>query len=206
MKKSALKRRITEIEKYLTSPTAKEALEILRNEVEHYSEPVMSPKKMEIPKNIQNDELAYALYTDGACRGNPGPGSFAFLVQKPNGDILKEFADFEDNTTNNKMELKAIIKGIEFLSKQLTSNHTVHIFTDSKYAVDGMKSWISGWKKRGWKKADNKAPENLDLWKNLDQLSQNYNLVFNWVKGHAGHAQNEHVDQLANDVLDENGY
>ncbi|MBT4790054.1 MAG: ribonuclease HI [Halobacteriovoraceae bacterium] len=120
--------------------------------------------------------------------------------------IIEQQAQAEKLTTNNKMELKAIIKGLECLSNQVTPMHEIYVYTDSQYVVNGMKTWIHGWKKRNWKKADNKAPENLELWQRLDEQSQICSVIFNWVKGHSGHPQNEYVDGLANKVLDENGF
>ena len=151
-------------------------------------------------------ENLYVLYTDGACRGNPGPGSWAYIIQNNESSIVEENADFDEYTTNNKMELGAVINGLESLASMVTPMHTILVYTDSKYVVDGMKSWVAGWKKRGWKKADNKAPENVELWKKLDELRSIANIDFHWVKGHSGHAQNEYVDGLANKVLDENGF
>ena len=155
--------------------------------------------------------MTIALYSDGGCRGNPGPGAFAYLVQEHSGTVLAQGVEFEVMTTNNKMELSGPIRGLEDLEDVLPKLGKdplltkVRVITDSKYVVDGMKSWVAGWKSRGWKKADGKAPENLELWQSLDSLRTKFMEVdWMWVKGHAGHPQNEYCDRRANEVLDEN--
>jgi len=209
-KKSALKK-LTELEKIIKSPRAQEAFTTLREELEsvEFSEKPankVSLSDLVVPDEVRLNQNAFALYTDGACRGNPGPGSYGYIVQNHEGSIVKEMAAHSEHTTNNKMELTAIIEGLKSLREEVTPMHSIHVFTDSKYAVDGMKSWIIGWKKRGWKKADKKSPENLELWQSLDELQHIANVSFSWVKGHSGHPQNEYVDALANKVLDENGF
>lgn len=207
MKKSALTRKINEISKVLKSSKAKEALDALRVEVSSYIEAeseTVGSTDFVVPKEVVDNPNKVALFTDGACRGNPGPGAWAYMIQNSSGDLMGEDSGVEKLTTNNKMELSAIIEGIRSFGRN--SKQEIYVYTDSKYAVDGMKSWVAGWKKRGWKKADKKAPENLALWQELDQLNESLNLSFHWVKGHAGHPQNEYVDGLANKILDENGY
>ncbi|MFT6633310.1 MAG: ribonuclease HI [Bacteriovoracaceae bacterium] len=209
MKKSLLKIKINEISKYLKSEKALDAVGILIQELTSYEEPQeksIDTSSLPLPNEVRSKTNAYALYTDGACRGNPGPGSYAFIVQNHEGEIVGQGAEAVSLTTNNKMEMSAIINGLKFLSTEVSPMNEIYIFTDSKYVVDGMRSWIHNWKKKGWKKADNKAPENVDLWKELDSLSNICHMSFNWIKGHAGHPQNEHVDKMANVVLDENGY
>ncbi len=153
--------------------------------------------------SLPNSKHDIFLYTDGACRGNPGPGSWACLSQIKDDEILFQSSGVDFNTTNNKMEMTAVVEGLNRI-KESTKCMNVAVYTDSKYIVDGMKSWVSGWKKRGWKKADKKEPENLVLWKELDSLNDYFeNLEFNWVKGHNGHPQNELCDQLCNKALDE---
>lgn len=206
MKKSLLKKRIDEISHYLKGERAKEAINILRSELVDYKtedRQVCDIEHFQIPEEVMLHKGSFALFTDGACRGNPGPGSWAYLVQGFEGDMRSEDAGCSELTTNNKMELMAIIQGLKSLIQERSSR--VFIYTDSKYAVDGMNSWVAGWKKRNWKKADKKRPENLELWQELDQLSQKMNLSFHWIKGHAGHPQNEYVDALANKALDDNG-
>lgn len=210
MKKAQLKKKLTELKKFLTSDKATLALKTLTEEIENYVEKPTSKKSLkenfQIPREVKAAQTNYALFTDGACRGNPGPGAWAYLIQDHNGKIIKEGAGVNSQTTNNKMELGAIIEGLKILNKITTPMHSIYVYTDSKYVVDGMNSWVSGWKKRGWKKADKKEPENIDLWQKLDQLATESKIHFHWVKGHAGHPQNEYVDQLANTALDENGY
>lgn len=209
MQKKALLKKIEEIKKVLTSDKATRALSDLKAEASSYVEPKaeqMPGTDFSLPTEVSGNQSAYALYTDGACRGNPGPGSYAYMIQNHKGEIISKNADFRELTTNNKMELSAIIEGLKDLRSEVTPMHSIYVYTDSKYAVDGMKSWVAGWKKRGWKKADKKTPENIDLWKSLDELQHIANVHFNWVKGHSGHPQNEFVDRLANEVLDENGF
>lgn len=163
------------------------------------------------PVELTSDPSAIALYSDGGCRGNPGPGAYAYVVQDSTGTILAEGVEFEVHTTNNKMELLGPIRGlaeVKELLPQLNKDPLltkIKVMTDSKYVVDGMKSWVSGWKARGWKKADNKSPENLELWQELDQIRSSFMEVeWIWVKGHVGHPQNEYCDKKANEAMDEN--
>ena len=135
-------------------------------------------------------------YTDGACSGNPGPGGWgAILIAKDGNTVLKEreLNGGEAHTTNNKMELMAAIASLEALERPTT----LTIVTDSSYVKDGITSWIFGWKKRGWKTANNKPVKNEDLWKRLDAATQRHDGKWEWVKGHAGHPENERADELA---------
>ncbi|MDP7319882.1 MAG: ribonuclease H [Bacteriovoracaceae bacterium] len=212
MDKELVIKKIEELESYFSSKQAKQAIKVLKSELNLSSakkKKVSSAvaKEFVLPKEVVGNQMAFALFTDGACRGNPGPGSFAYMIQSGvDGSLLYEAAQVSSLTTNNKMELKAIIEGLKYLSEHYTPMHQIFVYTDSKYAVDGIKSWVRGWKKRGWKKADKKSPENLELWQQLDHLNENLNVSFHWVKAHAGHPQNEYVDGMANEVLDKNGY
>ncbi len=132
------------------------------------------------------------MYTDGACRGNPGPGGWGVLLRY--GDTEKELCGGEANTTNNRMELTAVICGLRALSRCVE----VTVFTDSKYVKNGMQQWIHGWKRNGWKTASKKPVKNVDLWQQLDALVNQHNVAWQWVKGHSGHAENERADELAN--------
>ena len=136
------------------------------------------------------------LYTDGACSGNPGPGGWAALLLYKNQE--KQFAGGEPETTNNRMELTAVIEGL----KQLKEPCQVHLFTDSKYVMDGATKWLDGWKKRNWRKADKKAVQNVDLWMALDEALSRHHITWTWIKGHDGHPQNERVDALAREQSD----
>lgn len=161
-----------------------------------------------LPRELIDLKEGYALFCDGACRGNPGPGAWGLLGQDVSGNIMFEASGVDVPTTNNKMELMGAIESLKQLEIHLEKipDCPVYLFCDSKYVLDGIKDWAPAWKKRGWKKADNKAPENLDLWKELDALALRFpKLHLIWVKGHAGHPQNEHVDRLANRALDEAG-
>ena len=136
------------------------------------------------------------IYTDGACSGNPGPGGWgAILIYNSH---RKEISGGEKSTTNNRMELTALIKALEIVNQKCKIN----IFTDSKYLCDGInKGWAENWRKNNWKKSDNKPAINPDLWEKLLNLLQNHEYKINWVKGHAGHAENELCDKLATDEI-----
>ena len=131
------------------------------------------------------------LYTDGACSGNPGPGGWGVIMRY--GDHEKELNGGEAATTNNRMEMMAVIEGLSALKKK---SH-VKIYTDSKYVMDGVTQWLAGWKARGWKTADKKPVKNQDLWEKLDTALAAHKVEFFWVKGHAGHPENERADELA---------
>ena len=132
------------------------------------------------------------LFTDGACSGNPGPGGWGAILKY--GEIEKELCGGERETTNNRMELTAAIEGLSALKEPCE----VTLYSDSKYLVDGMdKGWAASWKKRGWKKSDNKPALNPDLWDKLLKLFEIHNVTLVWVKGHAGHPYNERCDALA---------
>lgn len=136
------------------------------------------------------------LYSDGACKGNPGPGGWAFiLVHHKTGKTL-ERAGAEWKATNNRMELKAVIEGLRALKRRTR----VHVVTDSSYVKNGLTSWMHSWKARGWRRKTSdgyKPVKNLELWQELDQLIENHDASFEWVRGHAGHPENERCDELA---------
>jgi ribonuclease HI len=137
------------------------------------------------------------IYTDGACRGNPGPGGWGALM-KYNG-TEKELYGGEDNTTNNRMELMAAIKALE----ALTRSCTVNLYTDSQYVRKGITEWMQQWKKRNWRTAAKKPVKNVDLWQTLDKEAAIHTIEWHWVKGHSGHPGNERADMLANRGIDE---
>ena len=135
-------------------------------------------------------------YTDGACSGNPGPGGWgALLIAREGDEILKERELFggEQETTNNRMELLAAITALETLERP----STLTVITDSAYVKDGISSWLFGWKKKGWKTAAGKPVKNEDLWRRLDEATKRHTITWEWVKGHAGHPENERADELA---------
>ena len=132
------------------------------------------------------------LYTDGACKGNPGKGGWGVLMRY--GSHEKELFGGEAHTTNNRMELTAIIQGLAALKRPCA----VVIYTDSQYVKNGMEQWIHGWKKNGWKTASKQPVKNEDLWQQLDRLAAQHQIQWQWVRGHAGHAENERADALAN--------
>ena len=137
------------------------------------------------------DKTVY-LYTDGACKGNPGAGGWGVLMRYVTHE--KELFGGEPDTTNNRMELKAVIEGLKALKRR----SRVQICTDSQYVKNGMESWIHGWKRNGWKTAAKQPVKNADLWRELDEQVAAHDVVWTWVKGHAGHAENERADALAN--------
>ncbi len=131
------------------------------------------------------------IYTDGACSGNPGPGGWGALLRY-NGHE-KELSGGESETTNNRMEMMAVIEALG----AITTKKPVHLYTDSKYVIDGVNQWLAGWKARGWKTAGKKAVKNQDLWERIDLAIQSHDVTFFWVKGHSGDPDNERVDSLA---------
>ena len=136
------------------------------------------------------------IYTDGACRGNPGPGGWGVLILKDKEEI--KLNGGQNDTTNNQMELTAVIKALDFFSESTE----IEIFTDSKYVMDGITEYIKKWKVNGWKTASKKPVKNSDLWKQLDDLSTHHSIKWNWVKGHSGHRENDIADELANLGID----
>jgi ribonuclease HI len=141
------------------------------------------------------------IYTDGACRGNPGPGGWGVLMRAgaPGQFVEKEMWGGETPTTNNRMELTAVIEALGALKRPVK----VHIHTDSQYVIKGISEWIHGWKKNGWKTSDKKPVKNADLWQKLDLLRQGHEVKWFWVRGHNGHPENERADALANRGIDE---
>ena len=136
------------------------------------------------------------IYTDGACRGNPGDGGWGVLIEY--GSVIKEYFGGEKNTTNNQMELRAAIEALKALNEPCIVNLT----TDSKYVMQGITSWINNWKKNNWKSSAKKDVKNKDLWIELDKYVSKHNVKWNWVKGHSGHEKNEIADLLANKGID----
>ena len=136
------------------------------------------------------------IFTDGACRGNPGPGGWAALLVA--GETRKEVSGSEADTTNNRMELAAAIGGLKALKRRCA----VKLFTDSKYVLQGVTEWLPNWKAHGWRTAERKPVKNQDLWQALDAAVAAQDIEWHWVKGHSGHEGNEYVDQLANLAID----
>lgn len=138
------------------------------------------------------------LYTDGACSGNPGPGGWAYVLQHPASGSEREDAGGEAETTNNRMELQAVIEGLSALKTPTK----VELWSDSQYVLNGLKEWMDSWKKRGWKTADKKPVKNQDLWVALDDLKTKHTITFHWVRGHNNHPENERCDRLAVEARD----
>jgi len=132
------------------------------------------------------------IFTDGACKGNPGPGGWGVVLRS--GAHVKEMHGGVPATTNNRMELTAVIEGLAALTRRCN----VKLFTDSQYVQKGISVWIHDWKRRGWRTADKKPVKNVDLWQRLEELAAQHDVEWKWVKGHAGHPENERADQLAN--------
>jgi len=147
------------------------------------------------------DQDTVTIFTDGACRGNPGPGGWGAILQIADGDRVneKELWGGETPTTNNRMELTAVIEALGSLKRPVAAK----VHTDSQYVIKGISEWIFGWKKNGWKTSDKKPVKNADLWQKLDTLRQPHRVEWIWVKGHAGHPGNERADALANRGIDE---
>lgn len=136
------------------------------------------------------------IYTDGACRGNPGPGGWAALLRYNHHE--KKISGAELLTTNNRMELMAAIQALQAINESCK----IDLYTDSQYLQKGISEWLAGWKKQAWKKADKKLVKNADLWQCLDQEAARHQVTWHWVRGHSGHAENELVDELANQAID----
>lgn len=135
--------------------------------------------------------LIVQLFTDGACSGNPGPGGWGCILRFKG--IEKEMFGGENPTTNNRMEMMAVLQGLNALTRPCT----IEVYTDSEYVKKGMTEWLRGWKARGWKTADRKPVKNDDLWKALDEAAGRHSVTWHWVRGHSGHPENERCDELA---------
>jgi ribonuclease HI len=133
------------------------------------------------------------LYTDGACSGNPGPGGWAFILRHPLTGHEIDGAGGESATTNNRMELRAVIEGLS----RLTRPSRVDVYRDSQYVLKGLETWIDGWKARGWKRPQNKPVKNLELWQALDELRSRHDLRYHWIRGQSDHPENERCDRMA---------
>ena len=136
------------------------------------------------------------IYTDGACRGNPGPGGWGATLEM--GEHFRELSGAEAMTTNNRMELMAVISALEALKRPVP----IKLYTDSEYVRRGITEWLKSWKARGWKTADRKSVKNQDLWERLDAIASRHDIEWHWVKGHSGVPGNERVDRLANAAID----
>ena len=188
-----------------------EVAELIEAEIEDEEIDISSHQttSFPVPKEIDGSKNAVAVFSDGACRGNPGPGAWGAMAQDAEGNVLFTASGVEVLTTNNQMELEGAFQGLVQLQEKanFTFSGPVKLYSDSKYVVDGVQKWVSGWVRRGWKKADGKVPENVEYWKKLTELNAKFaDIEYIWVKGHSGHPQNEMCDQLANQALDESGF
>jgi ribonuclease HI len=145
-----------------------------------------------VSKSAGGAEL-FLIYTDGACKYNPGPGGWGVVVKTPSGECEEMFGG-EPQTTNNRMELTAVIRALE----KLRPGSEAAVYTDSQYVQKGISEWLTDWKRRGWRTADKKPVKNVDLWQHLDRVASAHRIAWHWVKGHAGHPENERADALAN--------
>jgi len=139
------------------------------------------------------DRPTVHLFTDGACSGNPGPGGWAYILRHPASGAEREDAGGEKRTTNNRMELLAVINGLRALS----SPSRVEVYSDSQYVLNGLNEWMDNWKKRGWKTASKQPVKNQDLWEALDELRATHDLSYHWIRGHSEHPENERCDKMA---------
>lgn len=146
---------------------------------------------------MNSSDKSYEIYTDGACRGNPGPGGWGVVIAR--GNERQEFCGGETETTNNRMELQAALEAL----RRLPQGSNVDLHTDSQYLRNGITQWMANWKKNGWRTAARKPVKNVDLWQALDDMASNHSIEWHWVKAHAGHAGNERADALANRGIDE---
>ena len=138
-------------------------------------------------------------YTDGACSGNPGPGGWAYILRHRASDSEREDSGGEARTTNNRMELMAVIRGLSALTRE----SSVDVYSDSQYVLNGLDSWMDGWKKKGWVTASKSPVKNKDLWQLLDELRGKHTLSYHWIRGHNNHPENERADRLAVAARDE---
>ena len=150
--------------------------------------PINSPSTPPAPRVVE-------IFTDGACRGNPGPGGWGAILR--NSTRRKELSGSEPDTTNNRMELMGVISGLEALKRPVQAV----VITDSQYVQKGMSEWLPAWKARGWKTADKKPVKNQDLWQRLDEAAAPHTIEWQWVKGHAGHPENERANTLAQNAI-----
>ena len=153
----------------------------------------------DMAKTSNNSMRQVEIFTDGACKGNPGPGGWAALLRM--GKHEKELSGSEPETTNNRMEMTAVIRALA----ALTEACDVSLYTDSKYVIDGITRWIEGWQKRGWKTAAKKSVLNEDLWRQMLNEVGRHKITWHWVKGHNGHPENERVDQMASERAEQAG-
>lgn len=142
---------------------------------------------------MTQQQLHVELYTDGACSGNPGPGGWAYILKHPASGAVREESGGESSTTNNRMELLSVIRGLESLDRPCR----VDLFSDSQYVVNGLNEWLEGWKAKNWRNSKREPVKNMELWQQLDELRKVHTIISHWIKGHNEHPENERCDQLA---------
>lgn len=147
---------------------------------------------------MSSDRPHVELYTDGACSGNPGPGGWAFILKHPGTGKEKQASGGERSTTNNRMELMSVIKGLRSLDRPCV----VDLYSDSQYVVKGLREWLDGWKKKGWKRGRNDPVLNIEQWQELDELRHKHTIRPHWVRGHSSHPENERCDRLAVEAIE----
>lgn len=157
----------------------------------------MPAKRQYINSELDLRVKKITIYTDGGCRGNPGPGGWGAILEY--GEYRKELKGHAEETTNNRMELTAAIEALSGITRQCP----IDLYTDSVYVRDGIAKWMVNWKKNNWRTANKKAVKNKDLWQMLDELDKTHSVAWHWVKGHSGHPGNDRADELANEAMDE---
>ncbi|MBP5296004.1 MAG: ribonuclease HI [Bacteriovoracaceae bacterium] len=207
MKKKLYEQYIQQLRQALPGEKEQNALQVIEDAVQALPEDDVKQPHFTQDHGLADHPQALALYTDGACRHNPGPGAWAMLLMDANNKIVTEASGSEFSTTNNRMELQAVIEGLkaaqQYFTEQKNNTPEVFLFSDSQIVVNGLQSWLAGWKMRNWRKADGSPVENVTYWQELDLLAGQIKLHPTWVRGHNGHPQNEYCDQLANRALDE---
>ena len=212
MRKKTILNALSYLKKIVETDEQKEAIKLLESVAKSIEEKKNDARSDGFPLPEEAiSESAFTLYSDGACRGNPGPGAWASMGQDLDGKIIFERSGVDTKTTNNQMELDGAINALlaiqsHFEEEGIIGFQKVYLYSDSKYVVDGIEKWVPGWKRRGWRKSDNKAPENVERWMELDEVTAKLNVKFFWVRGHSGHPQNERCDLLANQALDQAGF
>lgn len=142
---------------------------------------------------MTQQQLHVELYTDGACSGNPGPGGWAYILKHPASGAVREDSGGEASTTNNRMELLSVIRGLESLDRPCR----VDLYSDSQYVVNGLNEWLDGWKAKNWRNSKREPVKNMELWQQLDELRRVHTIISHWIKGHNEHPENERCDKLA---------
>ncbi len=213
LKKKLCLQYLRELGQCLKQEQEQDALKILESAVQAWpDDETAQPTFGRSPSGTHGLDLrqhpqALFLYTDGACRNNPGPGAWAVLLQDAQNNVLAEASGSEFLTTNNRMELQAVIEGLkaagQYFKEKMIQNPELFLYSDSQLVVNGIESWLAKWKQKNWIKSNGQPVENQEYWQEVDALAENMKIYPTWVRGHNGHPQNEYCDHLANQALDE---